>query len=176
MKQILIILMALILISCENKSPVTVDQEQTRPYRIYAMDLDSFNYAYMGQEVTVDLGALIEPGIYVEPIYAYSVTLNYDPAYLEFVSAEKGFCLTNAAGSTTYSAALKNGIEGTLVIEEVSDSGEGRKGACQLSLVTFSVLKYGDTSIGYSNVSLTDPEGKALLSTADDQAIRLYGA
>lgn len=176
MRQILIILIALNLFSCGNTNPVTTEQEQTRPYRIVAFDLASFNYAYMGQQVTIDVGALIEPGIYVEPIYAYRLTLNYDPAYLQFVSAEKGFCLTDSAGSTTYSAALKDGIEGGLLIEEVSDSGDGHKGACQLSLVTFTVLKYGSTSISYSDVSLTGPDGNEVLNTNESQVINLYGA
>ena len=176
MRQILIILMALNIFSCENTNPVTTEQGQTRPYRIFAFGLDSFNYAYMGQQVTIDVGALIEPGIYMEPVYAYRLTLNYDPAYLQFVSAEKGFCLSNAAGSTTYSAALKDGIEGGLLIEEVSDSGDGYKGACQLSLVTFTVLKYGTSGISYSDVSLTDPDGNELLYTNESQVINLYGA
>lgn len=176
MKYILIFLASLILISCENKDMLTSDQIQTRPYYIAADSIDSFNYAYIGMEVMVDIVAFIEPGLYAEPIYAYGFTLHYDPGFMEFRGAEKGPCLSDVAGTTTFSADLKDGLQGAVMVEETSVSGDGHAGACWLSSLTFTVKKYGKTTFSYSEVSLTDPEGKDLYFNVYDQGIDLYGA
>ena len=175
---LLYLAMIFLLLSCENNERVTSDQVQiqSRPYYLSAGGTDSFNYAYIGAQVTVDIGAFIEPGLYAEPIYAYRFTLNYDPGFLDFTGAEKGPCLTAAAGSTTFMANLQGGVQGAVIVEEASDSGDGYAGACMLSKVTFTIKKYGQTLLSYSDVSLTDPAGEGLYVTGNDQIINLYGS
>jgi amidase len=99
--------------------------------------------------VTVDEAA--------DDLYAYGLSLGYDPAALAFVSATSG-----TTGSTATSAE-----GGTLTVTHTKlGTSPGAEGDTTLGTITFKALKPGASTVAVTSVTSVDSEGTAATATA----------
>jgi len=86
----------------------------------------------------------------VEDLYAYGVELKYDPAFLNFVSAEEGDFLKQGGTTTAFSSGLENGQQGVLVIGNARlNTEDGVSGSAEIFNADFKVVG----ASGSSNLS-----------------------
>lgn len=87
-------------------------------------------------------------------LFAYGLEINYDPAILEFISANKGDFLGSAnAVSTSFNSGFKDGVAGDLLVAEARtvDNKLGRSGSGDLLQIQFKVVGNAgaETEIGF---------------------------
>ncbi len=90
--------------------------------------------------VSVKVGA-------VDDLFAYGVELKYDPAFLNFVSAEEGDFLRQGGTTTAFSSGLENGQQGIVVIGNARlNTEDGVSGSGEIFNADFKVIGMSGSS------------------------------
>ncbi len=108
--------------------------------------------ANIGENLTVSLDAKD-----AVDLYGYGFEINYDSAVLSYVAATESSFLKSDGKETSFSAALQNGVEGTLIVGDARlvNPPTGIDGSGKLLDLTFKVkntaVKMTDLSFGASS-------------------------
>jgi len=117
-----------------------------------------------GKDFTVELKATS-----ITNMKGYSVTLSYDPALLSLQEVVEG-PFFSAKGKTFFYNKEENGtilIDCAILGPELSVSGEGA-----LATLSFTCLKAGSTSVGFSLAKTRDAHNKEIVTTKRNAVIK----
>lgn len=130
-------------------------------------DTINSTYAGVGPRIFMEdlgKGAFVVKIENIEALYAYGFDVLYDPAILNFVSAEEGGFLGQDGQLTAFDTALQNGQEGTLIVggARLNQPGSGIDGNGTLAKLNFKIIGNGG-ALTFGNKSfVSDINGEVL--------------
>lgn len=141
------------------------------------------NYAGSGTEVVItpastdaNFGEFITLSVDTSSavdLYAFGFDISYDPAVLNFVSATEGNFLSSDGQATAFSAALEDGVQGTLIAggARLINPPSGIDGSGKLFDMTFEVV-----GADGSSSALTFGANSYLADSVSDMPVLFSGA